>query len=120
MYIDDLILYCAQKKCVIQDMPFGSETLCFKVQGKMFLLLNIIHWESGDKRVNLKCDPIWAVELRELYQGIVPGFHMNKKHWNTVVISSDVPTELLFKMIDHSYLMVVQGLTNSQKLALEL
>lgn len=106
MNIEAFRSYCLQKKGVKEDFPFGEQTLVFKVQGKMFALANIDLFES----VNLKCDPTRAIELRETFRGVLPGYHMNKKHWNTVRVFEDVNDELLMELIDHSYNLVVKSL----------
>lgn len=107
MYLDTLRTYCLAKPGVTEDLPFGPDTLVFKVQGKLFALTNVEWVESA---VNLKCDPERAVELREQYAGIRPGYHMNKRHWNTVELRADVPGDLLRQLVDHSYDLVVAGL----------
>lgn len=86
-----------------------------KVMGKVFALTNI----NGFSSINLKCDPETAVELREKYTAVQPGYHMNKKHWNTVLIDGSIPDKLLRQWIDESYQLVVSGLTKTQKTALE-
>lgn len=83
-------------------MPFGNDTLVFKVSGRIFLLANL----DGDLSVNLKCDPAFALELRERYSSVIPGYHMNKKHWNTVFINGLIPDSEIFKWIDHSFELV--------------
>lgn len=106
MHIESFREYCISKSGVTEEFPFGDQTLVFKVLGKVFALANIELFDS----VNLKCDPEWAIELRERYVGIQPGYHMNKKHWNTVSVSRDVPDSLFFELIDHSYNLVVKNL----------
>ncbi|GAB3653977.1 MmcQ/YjbR family DNA-binding protein [Echinicola sediminis] len=98
--------YCLKKSGVSEDTPFDADTLCFKVGGKIFAIIDIERFES----VNLKCDPEWAMELREEYEGIVPGYHMNKKHWNTVLFSGVVPDPLILKLVNHSYDLVFKSL----------
>jgi len=107
--------YCLQKKGVTEEFPFDETTLTFKVMGKLFALTSLSEVEF---RINLKCNPDWAMELRDKYEDILPGYHMNKKHWNTVIVNYNLPNELLKKMIDHSYDLVVKGLTKKQQLAL--
>lgn len=107
MNIESFREYCISKKGVTEEFPFDSQTLVFKVVGKMFSLTNIDLFES----VNLKCDPEWSMELREKYTSIIPGFHMNKKHWNTVYIDGSEKDSLIKEWIDHSYDIVVSGLT---------
>lgn len=92
---------------VTEEFPFDETTLVFKVCGKMFALTGL---ESVEFKVNLKCDPDKAIELRETYESITSGFHMNKKHWNTVLIDGSFSNELIMELIDHSYLLVVKGL----------
>lgn len=106
MNIEIFRTYCLAKKGVTEDFPFGEQTIVFKVLGKMFALANVDLFES----INLKCDPERAIELRETYQGVLPGYHMNKKHWNTVLVNNDVPEKLIFELIDHSYKLVIKSL----------
>ncbi|GAB5536597.1 MAG: MmcQ/YjbR family DNA-binding protein [Rubricoccaceae bacterium] len=108
MHLDTLRDACLAKPGVTEDLPFGPDTLVFKVKGKVFALTNVEWLESA---VNLKCDPERAVELREQYTGIRPGYHMNKRHWNTVELQADVPSALLRQLVDHSYELVVSGLS---------
>lgn len=102
------------KKGVTEEFPFGDSTLVFKVLGKMFALTGI-EFES----INLKADPEEAMELRERYQSVQPGYHMNKKHWNTVILDGSVPDKLLMRWIDRSYDLVAAGLTKTQKQTLD-
>lgn len=103
--------YCLSKPFVTESFPFDSETLVFKVGGKMFALAGVNVFVS----VNLKCEPERAIDLRETYNGVKPGWHMSKKHWNTITIESDVPTPLLKELIDHSYELVYQSLPKKLK-----
>lgn len=107
MNIEELREYCLGKKFVEEAFPFDNETLVFKVAGKVFLLTGI---HKKPLQVNLKCDPEKVVELREKYSAVQPGYHMNKKHWNTVVFDGSVSEKLLKQWIDHSYELVVAGL----------
>ena len=107
--------YCLAKKGVEETFPFDEETLVFKVMGKMFALTGLEH---ADFRVNLKCDPDWAAELREEYEQIQPGWHMSKTHWNTVYFEQGLDDDFLCKLIDHSYDLVVKSLP--KKLQAEL
>lgn len=93
--------HCRTKPGFGEDLPFGPETLVFRVAGKIFALMDVDVFSS----VNLKCDPERAVELRARYVGIEPGYHMNKQHWNTVK-STGVPSTLLLELVDHSYDLV--------------
>ena len=103
MHLDDLRTYCLDKPGVVEDLPFGPDTLVFKVGGKIFALAGL---ERMPPSVNLKCDPERAVELREHYDAVAPGWHMNKTHWNTVGLRGDVPSEVLRELVDHSYALV--------------
>ncbi|MCO6499590.1 MAG: MmcQ/YjbR family DNA-binding protein [Vicingus serpentipes] len=107
MNIEALRDYCISKKGVTEGFPFDESTLVFKVMGKMFALVNIDSFEF----VNLKCDPEKAITLREEFQGVTPGYHMSKKHWNSVAVFSDVPEKLIYQWIDDSYDLVVSSLT---------
>lgn len=116
MHIDQLRDFCIAKKGATEEFPFDFDTLVFKVMGKMFALIPLSKWEKGEQKINLKCNPEKAVELREEYEGIYAGYHMNKKHWNTVEINtSDVPDLLVQELINHSYELVVKGLTKKFK-----
>ncbi|MEY4286337.1 MAG: hypothetical protein RL511_410 [Bacteroidota bacterium] len=106
MNIEELHLYCTLKQGATEGFPFDDKTLVFKVYGKMFALVDIDDFTS----INLKCDPQYALELRESFSAVAPGFHMNHKHWNTVRFNLDVNDQLLKELIDHSYLLVYQGL----------
>ncbi len=106
MLVEELREYCLLKAGVSEDTPFGPDTLVFRVKNKIFALTGL---DSPIPTVNLKCDPAYAIELREQHEGIKPGYHMNKKHWNTLEMNS-VPLDLLKKLIDHSYLLVAESL----------
>lgn len=110
--LEDIRLYCLQKPGVTEDLPFGPDTLVFRVLGKLFLLMNL---NNSPSAINLKCDPEHALELREQYESVKPGYHMNKKHWNTVVIDGSVSAPLILEWIDHSYELVAKGLTKAQR-----
>lgn len=99
MNVESLREYCISKMNVTESFPFGEDTLVFKAQGKIFALVNL----GGDLSINLKCEPAYAIELRERYPSVTPGYHMNKKHWNTVQIDGSVPDREIFSWIDHSY-----------------
>ncbi len=106
MDIESFREYCLSKPMVTEEVPFGPDTLVFKVAGKMFALADIEQFES----INLKCDPELAIQLREQYPDVTPGYHMNKKHWNTVNTSGLIGDELFRQWIDDSYDLVVKGL----------
>ncbi len=116
MNIEELRLYCIAKKAVTESFPFDEDTLVFKVMGKMFALVSISESDS----VNLKCNPEYAIELREKYTSVRAGFHMNHKHWNTVFLNDDTSDKLIYQLIDHSYEMVIKGFTKKLKLEYEL
>jgi predicted DNA-binding protein (MmcQ/YjbR family) len=96
--------YCLAKAGAGESMPFGPDTIVFKVQKKMFALASL---EAVPPRVNLKCDPELALELRDRYEEVRPGYHMNKKHWNTIELNGRIPSAEIRQMIDHSYSLVV-------------
>ena len=107
--------YCLSKAHVTESFPFDQKTLVFKVGNKMFALTNV----DDFNRVNLKCDPERAIELRERHQGVTPGYHMSKVHWNSVEVNSDVPGPLFLELIDHSYDLVVKSLPAALKKEIE-
>ncbi len=115
MNIEQFRNYCLTKPGTTEDTPFGPTTMVYKVVGKLYALTGLETFES----INLKCDPERAMELREKYNGVVPGYHMNKKHWNTISMDGSIADELIFKWIDHSYDLVVSGLSKQQKEKLE-
>ena len=94
--------YCIKKKGATESFPFGEDTLVFKVNEKIFALVNL----DGDLTINLKCEPAYAIELRERHSSVIPGYHMNKKHWNTVLVDGTLPDKEIFSWIDHSYNLV--------------
>lgn len=102
MTLEDLQAYCAKKNGVTWDTPFGPDVLVFRVAGKIFALASLTSFET----MNLKCDPERAMELRERHEGITPGYHMNKQHWNTVDVTGSVPHRLILELVDHSYDLV--------------
>lgn len=98
--------HCCRLPGFSEDLPFGPDVLAFRVAGKIFALMDVDNFES----VNLKCDPERAVELREQYAAIIPGYHMNKAHWNTVRMDGSVPDRLVIELADHSYELVRDSL----------
>lgn len=98
--------YCLKKPGVTESFPFDNNTLVFKVMNKMFALCDVDLFTS----VNLKCDPERAVQLREQYDGIIPGYHMNKTHWNTIQMDGTIPDNLFLELIDHSYELIIDSL----------
>lgn len=106
MNIEELRDYCLQKQASTEGFPFGEDTLVFKVGGKVYLLCSL---DVGN-RFNVKCDPERAIELREQYEEVIPGYHMNKKHWNTVFMDGRLSMKQLQELIDHSYELVFKSL----------
>ena len=104
MNIESLREYCISKQYVTESFPFDDETLVFKASGRIFALVSL----EGDFTINLKCDPAFALELRERYPAVIPGYHMNKKHWNTVVLDGSIPDKEVFSWIDQSYDLVLK------------
>jgi predicted DNA-binding protein (MmcQ/YjbR family) len=103
MNIETLREYCLSKPAVEETLPFGPDTLVFKVNGKIFLLTGL---DEPVLSFNVKCDPELALELRASYPAVQPGYHMNKKHWNTVIVDGSIPVKFLKEWIDHSYDLV--------------
>lgn len=117
MEIDQLHQYCLAKPGVTESFPFDQHTLVFKVMGKMFALIGL---DKPDLSINLKCDPQRAIDLRDLHpEGILPGYHMNKAHWNTVRLQAGLPERLITELIDHSYELVDAGLPRKVREALD-
>jgi predicted DNA-binding protein (MmcQ/YjbR family) len=111
MNIQQLYEFCLSKKGVTEHFPFDEDALVFKVGGKMFALTSLSNWEKGNAAINLKCDPEKALELRAQFEGIKPGWHMSKVHWNTVDFNSDVQDKMILELINHSYELVFNSLT---------
>lgn len=109
--ISSIYDYCYGLKGVTEHFPFDEDTLVFKVGGKMFALLSLKRWEEGVGTINLKCDPEKAEELRANYDEIIPGYHMSKKHWNTVNCQGSLDLKLISELILHSYELVYGSLT---------
>jgi len=116
MNVEEVREYCITKKGAEEAFPFNEGTLVFKVMGKMFALLPL---DKGNI-INLKCDPERAIILREENEYIIPGFHMNKKHWNTVDYNSNISRNQFTDLIDHSYDLIVSSLTKKLKEELKL
>lgn len=112
MNIEAFREYCLNKPAVTEGTPFGPEDIVFKVGGKIFAIAALMEVPPA---VNLKCDPDLALELRDRYEQVRPGYHMNKKHWNTVVLDGAIPPAEIRKMIDHSYELVVQSLPKTKR-----
>jgi predicted DNA-binding protein (MmcQ/YjbR family) len=106
MNVEEVRGYCLSKKGAIEGFPFDDTTLVVKVGDKIFALLNL----DGPPSVNLKCDPVKALELREIYPTVIPGYHMNKNHWNTLFLDGSLPKDLIISLLDHSYDLVFNSL----------
>ena len=115
IYLDEFREYCLSKPGVTESTPFGPDTLVFKVMNKMFAVTGIDEFEY----VNLKCDPERAVELREQWAGVKPGWHMNKQHWNSVFTNGSVPDKMILELTDHSYELVVASLPKKVRVELD-
>jgi predicted DNA-binding protein (MmcQ/YjbR family) len=109
---DDLLEACARKPGAVEDYPFGDQVAVFKVGGKIFALVRL---DDDPATVNLKCDPDIAIELRDRHRAVRPGYHQNKRHWNTVELDGSVDSGDLRWMLDHSYELVVGGLTRAER-----
>jgi predicted DNA-binding protein (MmcQ/YjbR family) len=107
MNIESVREYCIAMKGVSESFPFDESTLVFKVMGKIFVLLSL----EGDSTINVKCDPELAIQQREQYEAVKPGYHMNKKHWNTIDLNGVFPNGFIQGCINHSYDLVVKSLT---------
>lgn len=116
MNIEEFYTYCLQKKGVSEHFPFDDQTLVFKVASKIFALTDVTNFNS----INLKCDPERATELREQFVAVQPGYHMNKKHWNTITLFSDLDDQLLKALIDHSYQLVLSSLPKKTRDEIEM
>ncbi len=104
--------YLLQKPGTVEEIPFGPQALVYKVKGKMFAL---VAWEENPLSISLKCDPSEALFLRDLYPAVIPGYHMNKRHWNTVTIDGTIPEPEFWRMVDDSYKLVVRGLKKEDR-----
>ena len=109
--------YLLGKPEALEDYPFGPDVAVMKVRGKMFATLSTF---EGEGRMNLKCDPDQALALRDIFAAVQPGYHMNKKHWNTVCLDGSIPQGELERMIDHSYSLVLKGLPKAERDALAI
>jgi predicted DNA-binding protein (MmcQ/YjbR family) len=111
MNVEILRDYCLSKKGVSESFPFDETTLVLKLGNKIFALISL----ERELTINLKCEPEWAIELRENYSSILPGYHMNKTHWNTVLVDGSLSDKFIYEMIDHSYGLILNKLTKSEK-----
>ena len=112
MNIEEYRIYCLSKPGTNESFPFDENVLVFKVMGKMFALTNV---NAESFTINLKCDPERAIALRDEYEEVQPGYHMSKKHWNTLDMEGLLPAKLKLDLIDHSYELIVKSLTKAQK-----
>jgi predicted DNA-binding protein (MmcQ/YjbR family) len=112
MDLPDVILHILSKPGAEETTPFGPDTLVYKVAGKMFALTTPDEFPA---RLNLKCDPGRALELRDGHESIIPGYHMNKRHWNTLILDGSLPAKLVRELIDHSYSLVVASLPKDKR-----
>ncbi|MFD0678688.1 MULTISPECIES: MmcQ/YjbR family DNA-binding protein [unclassified Paenibacillus] len=115
MDIKTLTRYSLSKKGSFEEYPFGPDVLVIKVASKIYALLTV---RNNQQNISLKCDPFIAESLRQQYPSITPGYHLNKSHWNTIILDGSVSEAELFKMIDHSYELVFKGLKKSEKEAI--
>jgi len=112
MKLEEIEKILLEKNGAHIDFPFGEEYMVIKIETKLFAIVSI---EDNPLRINLKCEPNDAIAYREIYESVIPGYHMNKKHWNTVILDGSVPLEVLKDMIDQSYDLVFKKLTKAQK-----
>lgn len=112
MDIEELREYSLKKKETTEGFPFGEDVLVLKVLGKVFAMISL---SAFPLRMNLKCDPERALELRERYDAVLPGYHCNKKHWNTIIFDGSIRKQEILEMIDHSYDVVVKGLKKADR-----
>ncbi|MCF7559945.1 MmcQ/YjbR family DNA-binding protein [Sabulilitoribacter multivorans] len=116
MNIEQLQSYCLSKKATTEEFPFDEDTLVYKVLGKMFVIAPLKKWESGEATITLKGDPEYVVQLREQYSSVYPGPYVSNKHWNTIdIYKGELKPQLILELIDHSYDMVVKGMTKKLK-----
>ncbi len=108
--------YCLLKTATTEDQPFGPDVLTFRVAGKIYLLLSL---EAFPSQFNVKCDPERAIELRANHPAVIPGYHMNKKHWNTVILDGTLSADLVHSMIDESYELIFSSLTKKKRTEVE-
>jgi predicted DNA-binding protein (MmcQ/YjbR family) len=116
MNLKALTEYCLSKPGAREDYPFGPDPLVMKVGSKMFALMSV--WDDGREQISLKCDPILAESLREQHKSVIPGYHLNKTHWNTVFLDGTIPDEDILSMVDHSYELVIKSLKKAEREAI--
>lgn len=116
MNIEQLQEYCLKKKATTEEFPFDENTLVFKVLGKIFVMVPLDKWDIGEASVTLKCDPDYTIELREQYESIYAGPYVSNKHWNTIAIfKGELKPQFILELINHSYDMVVKGMTRKMR-----
>jgi predicted DNA-binding protein (MmcQ/YjbR family) len=122
MDFEQTLNYLKSKPEAQLSYPFDPDVSVFKVMDKMFALISPSGGKSPNKspQMNLKCDPMQAQELRDIFEAVIPGYHMNKKHWNTVILNGSIPNSEIERMIDHSYTLVVKGLRKKERSQLQL
>tara|TARA_B100000780_G_C20978869_1_gene391055 strand:- start:466 stop:822 length:357 start_codon:yes stop_codon:yes gene_type:complete len=113
MHLESIRTYFLDKPSISESFPFNEQTLVFKVAGKMFALFSL---EKQPFQINLECEPEKAIDLRERYVSVKPGYHMSKKHWNTIVINGELSKSIIEELVDHSYNLVVLKLTKKVKI----
>ncbi len=120
MHIDLVREYCLSKKAATESFPFDENTLVFKVMNKMFLMAPLDKWDKGEASVTVKCDPDYTIELRDQYESVYAGPYVSNKHWNTLALyKNELSQKLVLQLIDHSYDMVVKGMTKKMRNELE-
>lgn len=120
MNIEQLREYCLKKKSVTEHFPFDEDVLVFKVSDKMFLLTSLKSWEQVEASINIKCDPYYALELRANYESVEPGYHMSKKHWNTIrLYKGELEMSFVKELIDDSYNLIVNSLPKKRRDSLQ-
>ena len=114
MHAEDIRHYCLKKAEVTESLPFNDTALVFKVNNKMFMILDL----ESELRISLKCDPDDAIELRERFNSVIPGYHLNKKLWNTIYIDGSIDDELIYKWIDDSYRLIIEKMPMKDRVRL--
>ena len=117
MELESVRKYVTSKNGATEEIPFGPEVLVFKVLGKIFAILA---WQENPLKISLKCDPDHALALRDIYAAVQPGYHLNKKHWNTVTLDGSVPEGEILQWIDESYRLTAKGLKKAERESLGL
>lgn len=117
MDLHTILQYCLTKPGAYEDHPFGPEPTVIKTASKMFALIS---QKAGKTSLSLKCDPFLAQNLRQQYTAVTPGYHLNKEHWNTVLLDGSVPAAELYWMIDHSHALIIKSLTKAEKASLNI